>query len=117
MLRVLRKRRRKLIGSVFDLITDYRLLTTMSALVLTSCMGVYEGGFECPPGEGVGCKSISEVNQLINEGQLPKHSTIPSQSACGHCHISSKDLPNIEDHELPIWFVPEGFVDNPLLEV
>ena len=29
-------------------------------------MGVYEGGFECPPGKGVGCKSISEVNHMID---------------------------------------------------
>lgn len=37
---------------------------------LTGCMGVYEGGFECPPGKGVGCKSISEVNELINQHSL-----------------------------------------------
>lgn len=35
-------------------------------LILSGCMGIYEGGFECPPGEGTKCKSISEVNELIN---------------------------------------------------
>jgi uncharacterized membrane protein len=38
------------------------------SLSLSGCMGVYEGGFECPPGEGVGCKSISEVNQMVDQG-------------------------------------------------
>ena len=35
-------------------------------LMLSGCMGIYEGGFECPAGEGTKCKSISEVNELIN---------------------------------------------------
>lgn len=34
---------------------------------LTGCMGVYEGGFECPPSKGIGCKSISEVNDMVNQ--------------------------------------------------
>lgn len=38
------------------------------SLSLSGCMGVYEGGFECPPGEGVGCKSISEVNSMVDQG-------------------------------------------------
>lgn len=47
---------------------DRRTLTVGIALSLSGCMGVYEGGFECPPGEGVGCKSISEVNEMVNQG-------------------------------------------------
>jgi len=43
---------------------------------LSGCMGIYEGGFECPPGKGVGCKSISEVNQMINAGMLPVKSML-----------------------------------------
>ena len=40
-------------------------------LLLSGCMGIYEGGFECPPGEGTKCKSISEVNELVNAGHIP----------------------------------------------
>jgi len=47
---------------------DRRTLVAGMALSLSGCMGVYEGGFECPPGEGVGCKSISEVNEMVNQG-------------------------------------------------
>lgn len=44
---------------------------TVLSLSLTGCMGIYEGGFECPAGTGVGCKSISEVNTMVNRNQLP----------------------------------------------
>ncbi len=40
---------------------------------LTGCMGVYEGGFECPPGEGIKCKSISEVNQMVDQNSVIKN--------------------------------------------
>ncbi len=40
-------------------------------LLLSGCMGIYEGGFECPPGKGVGCKSISDVNTMVNQEEIP----------------------------------------------
>jgi len=46
-------------------------LIAMLPVLLSGCMGVYEGGFECPPGQGVGCKSISDVNSLVNAGEIP----------------------------------------------
>jgi hypothetical protein len=55
-------------------------------------MGVYEGGFECPPGEGVGCKSISEVNQMVNDGELPK-AELP-QAELLQADLPETDLPN-----------------------
>ena len=45
--------------------------TAILPFCLVGCMGVYDGGFECPPGEGVGCKSISEVNQMVNQCSVP----------------------------------------------
>lgn len=50
----------------------YKALIVTLPLCLTGCMGIYEGGFECPAGTGVGCKSISEVNNMVNFGDLPK---------------------------------------------
>jgi len=35
-------------------------------LCASSC-GVYKSGFDCPPGKGIGCASISEVMDLIVE--------------------------------------------------
>ena len=49
----------------------YHLFPFVFLLALTGCMGVYEGGFECPAGLGVGCKSISDVNDLVNAGEIP----------------------------------------------
>ncbi|HUX78523.1 MAG TPA: hypothetical protein VMW10_02075 [Alphaproteobacteria bacterium] len=87
------------------------------ALCLTGCMGVYEGGFECPPGEGVGCKSISEVNEMINHGELPKgdlpkgeilNQSLPdfSQVPC-QCR-SNPDAEIAPDHSQKpqIWYAP-----------
>ena len=62
--------RRKLANTLYS--KTYSLFPFILLLALSGCMGVYEGGFECPPGQGVGCKSISEVNDLVNAGELPK---------------------------------------------
>jgi len=48
----------------------YTIFSLGISLSLSGCMGIYEEGFECPPGKGVGCKSISEVNHMVNEGVL-----------------------------------------------
>ena len=55
----------------------YPLLPFIFLLALSGCMGVYEGGFECPASPGVGCKSISEVNDLVNAGELPQKTPSP----------------------------------------
>jgi hypothetical protein len=79
-----------------------------AALCLSGCMGVYEGGFECPPGEGVGCKSISEVNQMVNEGELPKRSPSPEpKTPCKGCRVNeeliSSETPSLKPQ---IWYSP-----------
>lgn len=61
------------------------------SLSLSGCMGIYEGGFECPAGVGVGCKSISDVNHMVDQGEIPK---APSES------------PIILKPE--IWYAPQG---------
>ncbi len=84
-------------------LSEYWILSTV--FCLTGCMGVYDGGFECPPGEGVGCKSISAVNQMVNEGEIPKeqgerHATTCAQ--CGSNPPSQKDA----SEDLHIWYSP-----------
>lgn len=60
----------------------YKVFLITFSLTLSGCMGVYEGGFECPAGVGVGCKSISEVNDLVNAGELPqKTSSLSTQKS------------------------------------
>ena len=73
----------------------YKAFCITLPLCLTGCMGIYEGGFECPAGTGVGCKSISEVNNMVNLGDLPKSlSEIPLEDnenthTCNTCGRSS----------------------------
>ena len=47
------------------------LLTLSLLLSLTACSS-YQEGFDCPAGVGVGCQSLSTVDQMIECGQLPK---------------------------------------------
>jgi hypothetical protein len=84
------------------------VLITALAPALTSCMGVYEGGFECPPGEGVGCKSISEVNQMVNEGELPKRSASPEiGKPCKGCRAHEElTTPESSSQKPQIWYSP-----------
>ena len=42
----------------------------LSLLPLSGCM-TYSESFDCPPGRGVGCKSLSQVNDMVEEGVLP----------------------------------------------
>ena len=62
------------------------------SISLSGCMGVYEGGFECPPGEGVGCKSISEVNHLVDQG-------LGSQNQSSTSAQEAEDAQKTEDNE------------------
>lgn len=50
----------------------YKAFSIALSFSLSGCMGIYEGGFECPAGVGVGCKSISDVNTMVNQGDIPK---------------------------------------------
>jgi len=35
---------------------------------LSACsLGVYGGDFDCDPSKGMGCKSVSEINEVISE--------------------------------------------------
>lgn len=52
-------------------------LSVTSVIILTGC-STYSETFDCPPGSGVGCKSISEVDQMIDEGKLIDEKPTPA---------------------------------------
>lgn len=98
-------------------------MSLITPLLLTGCMGIYEGGFECPPGEGTKCKSISEVNAMVNQGTLPPASVdvaatsvdAPTEvaadaSACGDsCLICGEQTSHAAckiSHANEIWWGP-----------
>ncbi|OJW46250.1 MAG: hypothetical protein BGO67_08515 [Alphaproteobacteria bacterium 41-28] len=109
MYQVLRKVKQKPYISTHYLITDYRLLIATLALALSGCMGVYEGGFECLPGEGVKCKSISEVNEMVDQG-LGVRNQVTEKKLLGEGiehSCSVKDSSDFCSHETPeIWYAP-----------
>lgn len=45
------------------------MLIVATSLLLEGC-GVYKGSFECKGEKGIGCESVSKVNELINEEKL-----------------------------------------------
>ena len=47
-----------------------KFLMISSLLSLVGCSS-YQEQFDCPPGSGVGCKSLSDVDQLVESGKLP----------------------------------------------
>lgn len=85
---------------------------TLLVLSLTGCMGIYEGGFECPPGIGAKCKSISDVNEMVNQGEIPKKSSAPSaEEKCTSCGSSDdtteEKFYQQHVHQVPtIWWAP-----------
>lgn len=58
---------------------------------MTACAGIYGESFDCPPGEGVACKSISEVNRMIDKGEIGQkkgeHSTPESVDRLAHSSL------------------------------
>lgn len=86
----------------FSAILQHCLSATLIAMLpalLSGCMGVYEGGFECPAGVGVGCKSISEVNDLVNAGELPQKTPAPLSAQESKTQESEAQKPEI-------WYSP-----------
>ena len=80
--------------------------SALLSLCLTGCMGVYEGGFECPPGIGVGCKSISEVNQMIDQcssgAELKCAEKVQEYQKGPLCEAASGSIEN------KIWYPPSA---------
>ena len=40
----------------------------LSLILLTGC-GIYKSNFDCPAGEGIGCKPVGEVLEMIVESE------------------------------------------------
>lgn len=91
------------------------LLSAILPFCLQGCMGVYEGGFECPPGEGIKCKSISEVNQMVDQCSASVGQCVVPTVQNPECGIpelrhkgSMETAPAIQTSE--IWYSP--FFEN-----
>ena len=61
--------------------------------LLTSCAGVYDQGFDCPAEKGVGCKSISQINSMVDKGDMDKKPLICTGSGCVVTPVKSQSKP------------------------
>ncbi len=66
-----------LLESIFSIVKTFS--SFLSFLILLSGCSSTSEVFECEAGKGIGCKSISQVNKMVDQGQLGE-STDESQS-------------------------------------
>lgn len=50
---------------------NIKLMTLLMTVAIVNGCTPYAESFDCPPGRGVGCKSLNTVNHMVEEGQLP----------------------------------------------
>lgn len=72
-------------------------LVVLSILVLTSGCTSLNSKFDCPKSPGISCKSISEINAMVNKGQV------------GNPNNNKKIIDNLSNS---IWDQSLLFVDN-----
>lgn len=99
-----------------------RLMFLGVAFNLTGCMGIYEGGFECPPGKGVGCKSITDVNEMVNQGEIPlqeiseQGSEEEKENEGFHCKNNTSKACPLTSDTADVWYAPWALTEPfPLL--
>lgn len=51
--------------------TNLKHIMFFTKLIALGACTPYTESFDCPPGRGVGCQSLSTVNQMVEEGKLP----------------------------------------------
>lgn len=93
-----------------------KCLIILCGLGLSGCSTTSET-FDCKEGKGVGCKSISAVNKMVDEGQFGESSTIPNISlptiASPKPKIQYVDAPQddmainrVKEEHLRVWMAP-----------
>ena len=109
-------------------------LCSLLSFVFLSACAVSKESFDCKPGKGVGCKSIHEVNQMLNEQlgikDLGVISATNAQSLAPAletsalsmpipAHLKDKDLlllQRVPERALSIWFAPFSDAEGHLHE-
>ncbi len=81
-------------------------LKRISLLLLvgaSGCAGMSKT-FDCPQKPGVNCKSITEINALVDGGFLPQKNGINGD--CEKTRHSALPSTSIPTQRLPIWLAP-----------
>ena len=87
----------------------------LSVVALLSACSITKETFDCSYGKGVGCRSITEVNTMVNNGNLvganstktSKLAVTPSASIKSEVISSDKMVVNrVTEQHLRIWIAP-----------
>ena len=76
-----------------------RIITFLSFLFLNGC-SVYKGKFDCAPGKGIGCESVSQVNDLVNNDTLDDFIDEVDSSKKRGCLFCSKKKQKLSNESL-----------------
>lgn len=80
---------------------------------LTGCTTALRGQFDCSGTPGVQCKSISEVNRMVDKGIIPKNKSIDKTILA----TKGKSLRRSKEEVLTVWVAPfedeEGVFHEP----
>lgn len=94
-----------------------RYLKTISILALSaniSACSLASKGFDCKYDKGVGCKSITEVNQMVDNGQLKgrtdkklSNPIITSSQCLNPIALNSQGMiQRVQEEQLRVWIAP-----------
>lgn len=81
-----------------------RILFLSVTLLLSSC-SVYKGSFDCKPHKGIGCESVSKVNELVNDDKLDEFidnksgKKVSNKKQCSCQGSSDKTLTDTEEEK------------------
>ncbi len=59
------------------------LIILFASFFLSGCFSVYKDTFNCKPKPGIGCESVSLVNELVDEEKLDEF--IEKEKRCKKC--------------------------------
>jgi conjugal transfer pilus assembly protein TraV len=81
------------------------LVLSQGLLMISGCTGMSKS-FDCPLKPGVNCKSVSEVNALVDGGILPTRSCADcsSKNPCSHAGYHTKN--QNQGRAQVVWIAP-----------
>jgi len=84
-----------------------KVFSMILCLFLTGCMGINKK-FDCPLKGGVTCKSVSQVNNLVDQGVLPHKETDQKKTPSSCFLLKSKASKTPPSKTLNVWFAPNA---------
>lgn len=77
-------------------------IALLITLTLANGCTPYAESFDCPPGRGVGCKSLNIVNHMVEEGQLPLEETPLKSDALKSTPLETLSDQGKEENKKPV---------------